>query len=83
MLERIKRVASNDYENLCSVNINIKDLEAAVEMGNALGVPLFVTSSALNLHLLAKEKGLGDLDMDAIPLAFEKFSSERSKVVRT
>jgi 3-hydroxyisobutyrate dehydrogenase-like beta-hydroxyacid dehydrogenase len=83
MLERMKRVASNDYENICSVNINIKDLEAAVEMGNALGVPLFVTSSALNLHLLAKEKGLGNLDMDAIPLAFEKFSSERSKVLRT
>jgi 3-hydroxyisobutyrate dehydrogenase-like beta-hydroxyacid dehydrogenase len=77
MLERMKRVALKDYQNLCSVNINIKDLTAAMDMGNTLGVPLFVTASALNLHILAKEKGLGDLDMDAIPLAFDSFKEEK------
>lgn len=73
MLDRITRIANNDFENICSVDVNIKDLKAATDMAHSLGVPAFVTASALNLHLLAKEKGLGQMDMDAIPLAFSSF----------
>ncbi|MCL6090821.1 MAG: NAD(P)-dependent oxidoreductase [Candidatus Thermoplasmatota archaeon] len=73
MLDRVKRIADDDFENICSVDVNIKDLKAATEMAQSLGVPVFVTASALNLHLLAKEKGLGQMDMDAIPLAFSSF----------
>jgi len=73
MLDRIKRIAENDYKNICSVDVNIKDLEAAYNLALDLKIPTIMTSAALNMHLLAHERGFGDLDMNAIVLSFESF----------
>ena len=79
MLKRVERILARDYANICSVDVNIKDLAAAVELGQSASVPLLVTSSALHLHMIASEKGLGNLDMDAIPLAFESFRKRHGR----
>ena len=73
MLDRILRIAENDYKNICSVDVNIKDLEAALKLAEETKTPSIMISAALNLHLLAHERGYGDLDMDAIVLAYDDF----------
>ena len=73
MLDRIPRIAESDYKNICSVDVNIKDLEAAQTIAKETKTPSIMISAALNLHLLAHERGFGDLDMDAIVLAYDDF----------
>jgi 3-hydroxyisobutyrate dehydrogenase-like beta-hydroxyacid dehydrogenase len=73
MLDRIPRIAESDYKNICSVDVNIKDLEAAQAIAKETKTPSIMISAALNLHLLAHERGFGDLDMDAIVLAYDDF----------
>lgn len=73
MLDRIPRIAESDYKNICSVDVNIKDLEAAQAIAKETKTPGIMISAALNLHLLAHERGFGDLDMDAIVLAYDDF----------
>lgn len=73
MLDRIERIANSDYQNICSVDVNIKDLEAAVELSIRTKVPSLMASASLNLHLIAHNRGYGNLDMNAIVLAFDQF----------
>ncbi len=73
MLDRIERIANSDYQNICSVDVNIKDLEAAVELSIRTKVPSLMASASLNLHLIAHDRGYGNLDMNAIVLAFDQF----------
>jgi 3-hydroxyisobutyrate dehydrogenase-like beta-hydroxyacid dehydrogenase len=73
MLDRIPRIAENDYKNICSVDVNIKDLEAAYSITKEIKIPSLMVSAALNLHLMAHQSGYGNYDMNAIVLAFEDF----------
>ncbi|MEM3489971.1 MAG: NAD(P)-dependent oxidoreductase [Nitrososphaerota archaeon] len=73
MLDRIERIVNSDYQNICSVDVNIKDLEAAIELSIITKVPSLMASAALNLHLIAHDRGYGNMDMDAIVLAFDQF----------
>lgn len=79
MLDRIERIVNDDYRNICSVDVNIKDLEAAMNLSMSTKIPSLMAAASLNLHLMAHDRGYGNMDMDAIVLTYEDFKKKRGK----
>lgn len=64
-----------------SFHVNMKNLEAACHLVRKNKIPSLMVSTTFNLHLsVAPQNGYGNLDMDAIVLAFEDFRKKHGGV---
>lgn len=61
------------------VNLHIKDLNNALDCGHAVGVPLLLTSQAMEILQALKVDGMGDADHSAIVRFYEKLAQTEVK----
>jgi 2-hydroxy-3-oxopropionate reductase len=61
------------------INLHIKDLSNALDCGHAVGVPLPLTSQAMEIMQALKVDGMGDADHSAIVRFYEKLAQVEVK----
>jgi 2-hydroxy-3-oxopropionate reductase len=61
------------------INLHIKDLNNALDCGHAVGVPLPLTSQAMEIMQALKVDGMGDADHSAIVRFYEKLAQVEVK----
>jgi 2-hydroxy-3-oxopropionate reductase len=61
------------------INLHIKDLANALDCGHAVGVPLPLTSQAMEIMQALKVDGMGDADHSAIVRFYEKLAQVEVK----
>lgn len=67
------RMLTRDFDGI-RMEITAKDVELQNALGNSLGVPMFMASTALQVHLVAKAMGLGGLDAAALVQVYEQWT---------
>lgn len=69
---KCEKIAKSDYSTQFSLKLMTKDLKIINKECEELGITNFISSIILKLHELALKYGLGELDMSAIKLLYDK-----------
>lgn len=67
------RILARDFDGI-RMEITAKDVELEMGLGHSLGMPMFMASAALQVHLIAKAMGMGDKDASAIVQVYEQYT---------
>jgi 2-hydroxy-3-oxopropionate reductase len=80
--EHGKRMIDRDFEPGGMVKMQLKDLDAAVETAQRLGVPLLLTNRVRQLFAELVDAGCGNLDHSALILRLEAMRGELKQAGR-
>lgn len=73
------RILKRDFNGGMKLELAYKDSELALELGRALGVPLYVTSVAHSVYEHAKAKGIGEKDFSSVIMLWEEIIGKEVK----
>ena len=68
------QLMDRDFVTRGALDLNVKDLGIALEMGKELGVPLYVTSIVREVFSTAQAKGYGNEDFCAVAKIYEEIA---------